>query len=192
TPGPVVLRCRYGGPVAKFIGLFIFTIIWDGVVLILFKQDAPVWFKGVFGFFAVIITFAFGHSFLSLFNPRPVLQVSSKHARLGGSVNLNWKMRGQVQKIESFTITLIGQEEATYRRGTDTYTDRAVFHQQVMAEYLHGHIPPMGTCAIKIPRVSMHTWKSQNNKILWLIKVNGKIRKWPDINEEYEIMVLPY
>ena len=41
------------------------------------------------------------------------------------------------------------------------------------------------------PADTMHSFAGENNKIVWSIKVEGEIPIWPDVNEEFEIKVLP-
>ena len=53
--------------------------------------------------------------------------MSSSSAALGESVEVEWEMSGSVDRIRSFTISFEGREEATYRRGTTTSTDKSVF-----------------------------------------------------------------
>jgi len=190
--GPVRLKPKSGGPMVRFIGILIFTIIWNGVVVILFVKDAPILFKIVFPFFGVITIVATIHSCLALFNPRPELEAATDQIGLGESFNLRWSIKGKTNQIEHLTIKLIGQEEATYRRGTDTRTDRHIFHEGTVADYPAGIQINTGNHTVNVPRETMHSWDSANNKIVWLLKINGTIAKWPDINEEYTITVLPF
>lgn len=189
--GPVVLKSRYGGPVLKFVGILIFTCIWCGVVYLLFQKDAPGFFKGVFGFFGAVMILATGHAFLGLFNPRIRLEVDNPYVPVGGSIALSWMLTGSSSKIKEFTVTLVGQEEATYRRGTSSYTDREAFLERTLVEHKDGAVGQNGSLTVKIPDQTMYTWKAPNNKILWLLKVQGVIEKWPDIKEEFEIEVVP-
>lgn len=189
--GPVVLKSRYGGPLVKFIGIFIFTVIWCGVVYLLFQKDAPGIFKGVFGISAILLVAVTGHSFLALFNPRIRLEMESSYVPLGGDVSLEWSFTGNSTKISHYSVILIGQEEATYRRGTSSYTDREPFFEKCLIENKGGVRASRGSFRVQIPQDSMYTWKASNNKIIWLLKVKGVIEKWPDIKEEYEIQVLP-
>ena len=129
-----------------------------------------------------------GYQFLALFNPRPVLVVSAGVVPLGGSFDLHWRLKGRVQKLKTLRITLEGREEATYRRGTKTSTDKIVFITLV----LHGDaVVREGRVNVQIPRGTMHTFKAANNKILWSLHVRGEIPRWPDVNEEFPFEVLP-
>ena len=51
--------------------------------------------------------------------------------------------------------------------------------------------PETGHASIALPVESVPTWKSDNNKIVWVIRVNGEIPRWPDLKEEFVIEVHP-
>ena len=44
---------------------------------------------------------------------------------------------------------------------------------------------------VTIPADSMHSFEASNNKIIWAVKLHGDIAKWPDVNLEFPITVLP-
>jgi hypothetical protein len=37
----------------------------------------------------------------------------------------------------------------------------------------------------------MHTFEGRNNKVLWRLHVTGGIPRWPDIDDEYPLTILP-
>lgn len=189
--GPQVLKSRSGGPVARFIAIVIFCAIWNGAVYLLFVKDAPFFFKLIFGLIGLVLIGAAGHALLSLFNPRLEVETDSRYVRLGESFRLKWSLSGENTNIKKFSVTLNGQEEATYRRGTDTYTDRNIFYTQTIVSQESGVTEQAGTQSVTVPADTMYSWKSTNNKIVWFLKFTGEIEKWPDIKEEYEITLLP-
>jgi hypothetical protein len=132
-----------------------------------------------------------GYFFLALFNPRPRLVVSSSSISLGGSLDLEWQLSGRAHLVERFRISLQGREEATYRRGTRTYTDREVFATIPLVDAPSPINPYGGRIRFTIPHDTIHSFKSDNNKIVWSLIVEGDIRRWPNINDEFEINVLP-
>lgn len=191
STGPQILKSRTGGPATRFVGILVFTLIWNGAVYFLFRSDAPFFFKLIFGVVGLLLIWAVVHAFLALFNPRLEVEVDNRNVRLGGSLRLKWKILGKSLNIKNFTIALIGQEEADYRRGTSTCTDRHVFYEDKVLDQAEGVREDAGALSISIPAQTMYSWKSTSNRIIWLIKVTGRIEKWPDIGEEYEIVVLP-
>ncbi|MGE0269428.1 MAG: DUF3592 domain-containing protein [Candidatus Omnitrophota bacterium] len=189
--GPQILKSRSGGPVGRFVMIFIVAAIWNGVVSLLFIKDAPFFFKLIFGGIGLILIGAAWHALLALFNPRLEVETDTLYVRLGESFRLRWRLPGKNKNIKKFTVTLVGQEEATYRRGTDTYTDRHIFFTHTIVEQESVVIEESGAQSVTVPADTMYSWKSTNNKIVWFIKFTGVIEKWPDIKEEYEINLLP-
>jgi hypothetical protein len=96
-----------------------------------------------------------------------------------------------VDRVKSFTITLQGREEATYRRGTSTATDKEIFATIEIAKSSRGRDLRRGKAKVSLPAGTMHSFKGSNNKILWSFQINGDIPKWPDVKEEYPFEVLP-
>ena len=110
------------------------ALFWNGIVSIFvssviggFRHGDPSWFGLLFllPFVAIGLGLIAGavYQFLAMFNPRPTLELSSSIIPLGGAAELSWSFSGQTSRIDEFTVTLRGVEEAKYRKGTSTYTD---------------------------------------------------------------------
>jgi hypothetical protein len=89
------------------------------------------------------------------------------------------------------TIALVGREEATYARGTNSVTDKEEFHRTVLAEAGDAYELERGARTVPISARTMHTFASAHNKVVWLLKVEGKVTGGPDIDDEYPIEVRP-
>jgi len=189
-------------PLMRFGCASIFALIWNGIVSIFVMENVSKWRSGhvdgcgsLFMIPFVLVGLGVGilaiYYFLSIFNPKPVLKLSSSTIALGDSVELAWDTAGNVDRVTSFSITLEGREEATYRRGTSTSTDKATFAVVPLAESNRGKDLRRGKAVFTVPPDSMHSFKSSNNKIVWTIQVKGDIPRWPDIGEEYPVEVLP-
>src|SRR5262249_14438753 len=126
-----------------------------------------------------------GYTLLALFNPRPSLKLSSTSVALGDEVEVEWSTEGNVDRVRSCSITLEGREEATYKRGTSTATDKSVFARIELMTSTKGRDLRRGKAKFTIPSDTMHSFKSSNNKIVWSIRVKGEIPRWPDIGEEF-------
>ncbi len=72
--------------------------------------------------------------------------------------------------VDLLVVTLQCVEEAKYRRGTDTYTDRHTAFEQVLAEVRN---PTQDQIRFEgqIPPDAMHSFTSSNNTIEWRLKV---------------------
>ena len=44
---------------------------------------------------------------------------------------------------------------------------------------------------IVIPRDTMHSFTADSNKIIWEIKVEGEIARWPDVGQNFPIEICP-
>ncbi|MBN2310521.1 MAG: DUF3592 domain-containing protein [Candidatus Hydrogenedentes bacterium] len=189
-------------PAAKFGGLLFLALFWNGIVAVPvwkviegFQSGAPEWILTVFmvpfaAAGALLIVVA-GSALLALFNPRPALTLNTATPALGDILDVEWAMQGAARSIDEFTIHLEGVEKATYTRGTDTQTDTNPFAAYPVAESTSYTGIMTGHAQVTIPAGTMHSFKSQHNEILWSLHVRGVIARWPDIDEEFPILILP-
>lgn len=131
------------------------------------------------------------YSFLAIFNPQPDLTLSPGYLPLGGTAVLGWTFRGNASRIHRLTFTLIGEEKATYRRGTSTTTDSSTFANVTLFETELPQEMAMGEIEFTMPEFTVPSFDAPNNKIVWSLKVHGDIRRWPDINAYFPITVSP-
>jgi hypothetical protein len=198
--GPVVLKPVFP-PGGVACGLFFFALIWNGFVgVFMFAGPLRSSGGGIGSIFLLlfcvpfvlvglgVIVAAFS-SLGSTFVQRPKLTASSIAVPLGSTFELDWEMqRGKInpQKMQMF---LEAREEATYSRGTNTYTDRNVFLSQLLLEDASNS--QRGHTRITIPADSMHSFEAARNKVVWAIKVKGDVRLWPNFEDEYRLHILP-
>jgi|SRR5579859_2109979 len=199
--GAVTLK-RSNSPATRFGCSVLFALFWNGIVGVVAVQGFSHWQAGRFDGCASLILVPFVlvglglgvlslYFFLGLFNPSPELRLSSPTVALGDTVEIEWKTAGNVDRVKSFTITLEGREEATYRRGTSTSTDKSTFARIPLIHSDRGKDLRRGKAQFTVPADSMHSFRSTNNKFVWLIQLKGDIPRWPDIGEEYPLEVLP-
>jgi Protein of unknown function (DUF3592) len=198
---PVVLRAKHS-PWAKLVGVILFAVIWNGVISVLvfqvvgsFRQGHPRWGMMFFSLPFVLVGLAalafVVYQFLALFNPRPTLELSSSTIALGGAAELGWHFTGRTHRIGAFTVTLRGLEQATYRRGTRTYTDRNAFYEMELYKTSSAASVAAGQVGFVLPQETMHSFEAENNKILWNLDIRGDIPTWPDVKESFPITVVP-
>jgi len=185
-------------PLRRWVIMLFVALFWNGVVSVFLFFFINQWRHGNFEWFlAVFLTpfvligllllFSVFHGFLALFNPRPRLTLHSQLC-LGEAADLEWEFSGSVSRIRQLRIYLEGREEAIYTRGTDTVTDKNVF---ATVELVKKPGAEPGRARVEIPSNTMHSFKSDHNKIIWEIHVNGDIRFWSDVDESFELEVLP-
>lgn len=198
--GTITLKGGYNS-IGGFVGLLIFAVIWNSIICFA-VWDSAGFGEGAFELFSFLFMIPFVliglgvaggafYFFLTLFNPRPDLTMTPGYLPLGGAVVVRWSFRGNASRIRKLTIFVQGQEAATYRRGTSTSTDRSVFEKIVAIETTDAAAIATGEATITMPEFTAPSFNGPNNKIQWQVKVHGEIHRWPDVNEEFELVVHP-
>lgn len=200
--GPTTLRPQMTR-LGKFIGLVLVGLFWNGIVSIFVYHVFHDWARGRGSIFETLFMTPFVlvglgmivgavYYFLALSNPQARLTVSRSAVRLGESLEVQWEMNRDCSRVRSLRLELEGREEATYRRGTSTSTDRSVFARIVPIDTTDPAQIRAGTARLGVPSDTMHSFKGSNNRIVWTLRVKGDIPRWPDIDDEYPIQVLPH
>ncbi|XAL98482.1 DUF3592 domain-containing protein [Phycisphaeraceae bacterium D3-23] len=207
--GPVVLRPR-GQRLGGAVGLLVFGLIWNGVVAFPVTQVVGGWRSGdpdlclslfMLPFVAVGIgvMLMWVRQVMLVFAPVIEVELSRSALAVGETAELRWRVQGRLWRLTAMTIVLVGEEKATYRRGTDTVTDTHAFFEQTVAgadgsgqtfQTLPA-VPERGSTTVTIPADTMHSFDAPNNKIVWSIKVSGEVHRWPDPKDTYELTILP-
>ncbi len=207
---PAVFRAKRRSALGGAIFLLIFGAFWNGITwMLLVRQVVEGWRDGPTGLdliFPLFLTLfavpfvlvglavpaGFVYMLLKMFNPLPKVALGRAVVPLGGVLDVSWELLGKVDRVRQLTLTLEGAERATYRRGTDTTTDEHVFVSLPIAQADRDRGQPMsGRTSVKIPADTIHSFKSNNNQIVWRVRVHGEIRLWPDVSETFDIAVLP-
>jgi hypothetical protein len=198
---PAALRPS-ASPIGKVVGMLLVALFWNGLVSIFlglawsrWKAGEPEWFVAFFMIPFVLVGLAMiggvGYYFLALFNPRVHLTLVGTGIFPGSPLQLQWRVGGAAERIRKLRIVLEGREEATYRRGTSTSTDRSVFAEIPLFESSDPRQISEGRAQAQLPADTMHSFASRNNRIVWTLKVHGSIPRFPDVSDDYPITVLP-
>lgn len=200
--GPVVLK-----PDSTALGttgcMLFLALFWNGITSIFVIQIVSEWMAGKGEWFPTLFMIpfvlvglgliaAFFYYLLASFNPKPVMTISDATIPLGTTVDLEWQFDGSTSSIRNLKIELVGEESATYRRGTDTVTDKEEFYREMIFESFESFEMSEGRTEVSIPGDSIHSFDGGNNEIKWKLEVKGDIPMWPDIHQEYSIFVLPH
>lgn len=202
SDGPVTLKPRYS-PLGKFIAVTCIALFWNGLVSVFVYKAVeshlsghPEWcltfFIIPFVLVGLLLIWGIFYSFVALFSPRPTLTLDHARIPLGGTARLSWRFAGNPSTIRQLRVTLLGEEHATYRRGTDTHTDKQRFFKEVLYETCDPLEIPEGDAEIRIPDDAMHSFESGNNKITWEVHLDGEIPLRPDVDAEFPITVVPH
>ena len=191
-----------GKRIGWIFGALFIAAFWNGIVSVFLSQVIPTWQKGEPDWFLTLFLTPFVligigmilHVFyriLACFNAAPILTLTPAEIALGQATQLKWKTLSGEHKLSHFAIYLVGEEEARYRRGTDTVTDTSIFYEQALIDTKDPRQVRRGEAEILLPTDLMPSWKSSNNAIKWSLRVRGEISFWPDIKDNYEVTVLP-
>ena len=194
---------RSSSPFGKLMGITLFAVIWNGITSVfVYKavtshlEGDPEWFLTFFIIPFVLIGLGtlcgVVYCFLAMFNPKLVLRVNTASPAVGDSLVIDWMLEGRADRISHLTISLEAEERATYRRGTDTVTDKHTLYSETLYETSDlAAIMQGGRVEALIPADAMHSFDASNNKIIWELKCHGDIRRWPDVNDAYNLVVRP-
>jgi hypothetical protein len=187
-------------PGCKLTAMIVIAVVWNVLVAAFggwrikgswnddFFGLMPSLFFSPFELIGIFLFILAGYFLLALFNPRPRLILSGGQVRLGEPFDLEWEFSGSTHAIKHFYLDMEGWEFATYRRGTDTTTDKSLFAKIIIADRPNAS---RGSSRVTVPANTMHTFNSENNKIVWSLQLRGDIRGWPDVTESFVIEVLP-
>jgi hypothetical protein len=201
TSGPATLAPE-SSRAGRVLAVAFAAVFWNGIVSVFafqasgsFERGSPDWFLTVFllPFLAVGIGLvgAFAYALLALRNPRPQLVLGARALHPGAATDLSWRFLGAAQRLGRVRISLQGMEHATYRVGTDSRTATETFHDQVLVDAPAPTCAAGGSLRLAIPSDAMHSFESTHNKITWQLAVHGEIRRWPDADETFPLVVLP-
>jgi hypothetical protein len=189
-------------PRGKLIGLLIANVIWNSIV------GAMVWhalgehaagqlevgfviFVAIFAVIGLALLAGIPYQVLALANPRPSLRLEPEgKIVLGQPCRLRWQIEGGAGKLVKLRLTLIGEEVATYRRGTSTSTARHVFERRVLVETVVPQQIEFGEATIELPIETVPSFEASNNKIVWKLELAGEIPKRPDLLDTYPLTVV--
>ncbi|MFZ5572470.1 MAG: DUF3592 domain-containing protein [Thermodesulfobacteriota bacterium] len=199
--GPLVLRPRTS-PAGKILVTLFIALFWNGIVSVFVFQAIQGWRSGnpdlflslfliPFVLIGAVLFFSVFYYLLAFFNPRPQIMLLDDGVRLGERIGLRWRTEGRVTAIHRFRLVLTGEESATYRRGTDSCTDKREFYRQDLIASENPATIRSGELSFVIPADSMHSFKSEHNAIIWKISLHYDIPRWPDTQEDFEMEVQP-
>ena len=189
-------------PLGTFIAVSIFAIIWNGFIGVMcfkilgdFGTSSFDWLPALFltPFVLIglgIIAFAV-YQFLAMFNPWPIVLVNTPYVAPGESFELEWQFAGRVNRIKSLKVFLKAQISATYQAGKNQSTKTKDVHQQLIYDSDDAFKFVSGMIDVKIPDNAMHSLNLKSNKVKWRITIEGDIPKWPDVDLEFPVVVVP-
>jgi hypothetical protein len=122
------------------------------------------------------------------------LEISDHPLRPGASYRVYVSQGGRLT-INSLELSLVCDEVATYRQGTDTRTEQARVYSERLLHRQQVELLPQAAFEeqldIAIPSECMHSFKGGYNEIRWRLLVRGDIAGWPPFERSFPVVVVP-
>jgi len=122
------------------------------------------------------------------------IEISAHPLHPGQTCQLFFSQSGHM-RINCLEVLLVCEEEATYRQGTDTRTERnEVYGQRLLVEgpfRVRRGKPFQTTCPMTVPAGAMHSFKADHNEIGWKLVVKGDVAGWPGYRRTFPLVVRP-
>jgi len=201
TLEPLLLKPRHTR-LGMLFGVLFLAAFWNGItgvfvwqLVLSFRQGTPEWGMALFS--RSSCSSASGSSSPSPTSSSPCgtrapqLTLGRGTLRVGTGMDVEWRFTGRPGRIRRLRLTFEGREEATYAQRRSSSTAREVFHTIELLDTTEAVDDPRRHRPADAPRRHDALLFRANNRIVWSLKVAGEIRHWPDVDEEFEIAVLP-
>ena len=97
--------------------------------------------------------------------------------------------------MNSLTVDLVCEEEATYRQGTDTRSEcMAVFEKEIYRRdsiLIEPGMPFEDRCELCLPEGAMHSFQATHNEIRWCVVVTGRVANKLHYQRRFPVVVYP-
>ena len=175
------------------------TLIFTGLFSILFatfiykllieKDFIPLIIVGIF---FIIVFPIFINSLFQIFNPRLSLTIEEENLSLGGNYKFYWKLERTNKKINQISFNLNLEESITYKSGKNSVTkNENVYNKNFFTLNNIRSKNNFGEFIISVPSNLMPSFYTYGNKLTWSIIAKIDIENYPDINQNFEILVRP-
>jgi len=187
-------------------GMLLVCVVWNGLVAVMVYFAVRGHLAGNPDWILTILTvpFVLGGLFLIVYFLRQLLvtagigptflEISDHPLRPGGEYHIFLSQSGNLA-INSLTISLVCQEKATYRQGTNTRTELRLVYRQDLLRREKFEIPPglpfETSCQLKVPSGAMHSFRSGHNAVDWTLVVESDVANWPAFKRAFSVVVYP-
>jgi len=193
-------RSGLGKRWARFGGVLFGALFWNGITGVFVGIAWKSWQRGEVEWFLTLFMIPFvligaalilsiPYAFLAIFSPLYALSLPGQSLAPGERGRLNWRRTGGGGRPRRLRLWLVGEEKASYRRGTDRVTATSVFHEELLFETDRPQLMPSGSCDLPIPSEGVPSFHGEHNEIRWLVRLRAEVPWRPDVHDEHEIEV---
>ncbi len=193
-------------PTWKLVGILLAALLWNAAVAYFttiavrgFLLGQPDWWVTIF----LVPFVALGIFFIFLFFRqlliatgvgKTFLEISDHPLHPGQICRVLVHQSGRL-RVRSLKLFLVCREKTQFREGTDTRIEtKTVFSQEIFRRQrfdIQRGIPFEAEVEMAVPQGVMHSFRSANNEIQWLLVVEGKLTRKPNFQREFYLIVHP-
>jgi hypothetical protein len=202
TSGPMVLEPRMG-KLGRLGCAIVIALSWNGFISLFvwqivqqWRSGSPEWFATIiltpFALIGLLLLFSIPHSILALLNPRPRVRLTPAVIQVGEAAQLEWAFKGLGSRIRRLEIWLEATETRTRVDGSSAQIETNALDTPHIQILDRGRELPLeyGAISFTVPFGTPPSSQGEPS-IRWQLKLRGDIAYWPDVNEGYEVQVLP-
>jgi hypothetical protein len=194
-------------PIFSLVGLMLFTMAWFiisvGIMFHSFIYPAEngsdqiigVVFRGLFCGVGIILFGSVMRRLFLAFRLGPTLLEISDHPLYPGRKYRVLLQQSGILRFNHFSVDLVCEEIARFRQGTDTVTNRKdVFRQTIFSRNDFETTPDLPLHQeffFQLPIEAMHSFRCENNEILWKIDLYAQFVGKSEIRRECPMVVRP-
>lgn len=126
----------------------------------------------------------------------PRVEISAHPLAPGKTYTINlWLPQTGQLRFDGFTMSLVCEERAVYRLGTDSQTMTQRVYERLILGGDETTVRQTDSyeaeAALSIPSTAMHSFRGRHNGVDWKLLLRGRIKGWPDYERAYPLVVYP-
>lgn len=208
SPGTVLRYCLpTESPESwSLLGIGLFALLWNAILVVLAVGAGLDLLGGRIDWLLVSLLVPFAavgigggvvfvrRLFLATAVGTTQVEISDHPLRPGGRYEL-LVAQGGSGRFQTLDVQLELEEQATFRQGTDTRTERLAVWRAPVGSWHDLVIAPgtrfEGRAALRIPPTAMHSFATEHNAVRWAIVVRGSAQGWPPLRRVFPLVVFP-
>lgn len=188
------------------LGFGLFALLWNAVLIVLAVNAGFDLLGGRIDWLllAILVPFlAVGIAGIVVFVRALVLATAvgttqveiSDHPLLPGGRYEVLLGQGGAGAFTSLEMAVELEEQATFRQGTDTRTERVVVWRAPLGSWKDLQIAPgtrfEGRAEFQVPATAMHSFASEHNSVTWRVVIRGHPARWPSFTRSFPVLIYP-